>query len=487
MRGGSHPASTAIASRVDAWRSVDGGAPTTRERSPRRASELRPSTGAWSGAGVVPCTAAAVGTMTGGGHTASTATSSRADGRREADGDVLVTWRRLSGASGPRLPGSVPSGVAAVPCATSAVGPMSGRVHTAPTADSSSAVGWREADGRASAAEPRLPGCRGAPRPLAGAWSDAAAAPCTIAAVGPMPDRGHPAPTATSPSAVGWREADDRASAAEPRSPRCRGAPRPLAGAWSDAAAAPCTIAAVGPLSDRGHPAPTATSPSAGGWRDAGDRASAAGLRLPRRTGAPRRRAIAERVEEDKPCTTGAVAGLKKIVSAVSETRIARDDGGSRRFEMPHVAARPRTRALSASSPSTTAAVALSEKGVLPGQQNGARRSPAELVFSAPSAPSTIAPVAARRPSKLIDRPRRDACDVTIDTIKTFFFWVQGGLFPPAPVASSRLFLAPQASLLTVLVPLVGRLHCPGGRRRGVTFVLYERIASGWGMRGLLP
>ena len=360
MRGGSYSASIAIASRVDAWRSVDGGAPTTRERSPRRASELRPSTGAWSGAGVVPCTAAAVGTMTGRGHTASTATSSRADGRREADDDVSVTWRRLSGASGPRLPGSVSSGAAAVPCAISAVSPMSGRVRTAPTANSSSVVGWLEADGRASAAEPRLP--------------------------------------------------------------RCRGAPRPLAGAWSDAAAAPCTIAAVGPLSDRGHPAPTATSPSAGGWRDAGDRASAAGLRLPRRTGAPRRRAIAERVEEDKPCTTGAVAGLKKIVSAVSETRVARDDGGSRRFEMPHVAARPRTRALSASSPSTTAAVALSEKGVLPGQQNGARRSPAELVFSAPSAPSTIAPVAARRPSKLIDRPRRDACDVTVDTIKTFFF-----------------------------------------------------------------
>ena len=66
-------------------------------------------------------------------------------------------------------------------------------------------------------------------------------------------------------------------------------------------------------------------------------------------------------------------------------------------------------------------------------------------------------------------------------------FWVQGGLFPPAPVASSRLFLAPQAGLLTVLVPFVGRLRSPGGRRRGVTFVLYERIASGWGMRGLLP
>ena len=53
------------------------------------------------------------------------------------------------------------------------------------------------------------------------------------------------------------------------------------------------------------------------------------------------------------------------------------------------------------------------------------------------------------------------------------FFWVQGGLFPPAPVASSRLFLAPQAGLLTVLVPLVGRLRSPGGRRRGVTFFLY--------------
>ena len=54
-------------------------------------------------------------------------------------------------------------------------------------------------------------------------------------------------------------------------------------------------------------------------------------------------------------------------------------------------------------------------------------------------------------------------------------FWGggQGGLFPPAPVASSRLFLAPQAGLLAVLVPLVGRLRCPGGRRRGVTFFLY--------------
>ena len=65
--------------------------------------------------------------------------------------------------------------------------------------------------------------------------------------------------------------------------------------------------------------------------------------------------------------------------------------------------------------------------------------------------------------------------------------WVQGGLLPPAQVASSRLFLAPQAVLSTVSVPLVGQLRYPGGRRRGVTFVLYERIASGWGMRGLLP
>ena len=44
------------------------------------------------------------------------------------------------------------------------------------------------------------------------------------------------------------------------------------------------------------------------------------------------------------------------------------------------------------------------------------------------------------------------------------FLGVQGGLFPPAPVASSRLFLAPQAGLLTrVLVPFVGRLRSPGG------------------------
>ena len=62
------------------------------------------------------------------------------------------------------------------------------------------------------------------------------------------------------------------------------------------------------------------------------------------------------------------------------------------------------------------------------------------------------------------------------------FFWVQGGLFPPAPVASSRLFLAPQAGLLTVLVPLIGRLRSPGGRRRGVTFFL-SRAPRGWGCR----
>ena len=189
----------------------------------------------------------------------------------------------------------------------------------------------------------------------------------------------------------------------------------------------------------------------------------------------------------ERSCTTAAGASLQNMAVAWPAVRGAREDGGGRRFGTLPAAAHPRAHARPASVPCTTAAGAQSGKGVVSVQHNGACKSRRELKFSVTSAPSTIAPVAARRPSKLIDRPRRDACDVTIDTIKTFFFWVQGGLFPPAPVASSRLFLAPQASLLTVLVPLVGRLHCPGGRRRGVTFVLYERIASGWGMRGLLP
>ena len=119
------------------------------------------------------------------------------------------------------------------------------------------------------------------------------------------------------------------------------------------------------------------------------------------------------------PCQAGRL--LLWCKAAVEQARSKTPHAASGRSKTPLAAARPRSRARPASLPSTTTAGALSE-GVVPGQQNGARKPPGKLEFSVPSASSTIAPVAARRPSKLADRPRCDARHAPIDTIIKLFW-----------------------------------------------------------------